>query len=319
MSDYTNINSHDHLADEEISAFVDGALDADESDRVVERRAGEHMAGCPQCSARRVELARAAGMVRAASIPPVDELTRQRMIDQALRSFGTAGVERRSGRWFAHPATAAVAAAAAAVFIAVGVISFDRPENRDSVAKSGSANEALATEAPMGQFLGDIGEVGEPDQLRAAIAGVATGAEGLSATVASPTSTITEFKGTSPTDKDGVQPLGAPSSYSEAEAGKRLKEPSADADAAAKTDADRDAARHCAQVTQLSIDTAGDLIGDGSNAQFSSELTFSAVGTSKGAAVVILVYTTKEGGQQIFVVARGDCTILSFLGTPGSP
>lgn len=298
-------DSHAHLSNEEISAFVDGAVDVgapntDEGDRIV-----QHLAGCAQCSERRVELARTAAIVRTISVEPLDELTRQRMIDQALRAFETTGMGRGVGRWFAHPATVAIAAAAAAVFIAVGVISFDRPGDRSSKAK----NDAASANASVGQFLGDIGEIGEPEQLRSAIANTATEAGALAAM----TDSSAEPNGSSATPDNGASPFAtphaaAPTSSDNAEARSRIAGPA--------DDADRDAARRCAHVTQLSIDTADDLIGDESDAEFSSELTFSAVGTHKGAAVVILVYTTKSGGQQIFVVAREDCTILSFLGTP---
>ena len=187
---------------------------------------------------------------------------------------------RRSGQWFGHPATAAIAAVAAAVFVVVGFISFDRPGDSGSGAKSAGDSLAVAEAAAQGHFLGDIGEIGDPKRLRSAIAEAATG-DGAA------------------TDSAELAP----------ESGGNSSLPS--------TDSDREAVGHCAQVTQLSLDAAADK--DGSEGGFTSTLTFSAVGKYKNAPAVILVYTTKSGGQQVFVVARNTCTILTFQGTPGSP
>ncbi len=301
-----NTGAPTHSSDEELSAFVDGALDADGNDRVV-----AHVASCAQCSQRRVELTRTAGLVRSATVDPVDEPTRQRLIDQAMGASEAMPASRRSGRWFGHPATAAVAAVAAAVFVVVGFISFDRPRDGGSDAKSADDSLAAAQAAAQGHFLGDIGEIGDPKRLRSAIADAATGedqATGEMELGEEPAGGSTSLAGS-------ATPFAAPASElpaaseapSDAQPDRRSDN--------APTDSDREAVGHCAQVTQLSLDATVDK-GEGA---FRSTLTFSAVGTYQNAAAVILVYTTPSGGQQIFVVARDDCTILSFQGSRAAP
>lgn len=303
-----NAGARAHPSDEELSAFVDGVLAREDSRRVV-----EHVEGCAPCSRRRVELARAAGLLRSATVDPVDVMTRRRLIDHALEASeplaeATPGPSR-FGQWFGHPATAAVAAVAAAVFVVIGFISFDRPGDGGSDSKGAKDSLAAAQAAAEGHFLGNIGEIGDPKRLRSAIADAATG----ESQAANEAELGEQREGvTSPAAGDAA-PLTSPASELPAESNGDAE--SKRQDDSSTTQSDREAVGRCAQTTQLSLDSTVDE-GEGA---FKSTLTFSAVGAYQGSAAVILVYTTPSGGQQIFVVARDDCTILSFQGSPATP
>ncbi len=174
------------LTDEAVSAELDGELDAFAADLGLPaaevRRRLEKWSGF---DARRSALGAARTSIRAGAPPALDDLSRRRLLAGARPpgSFDTTIPERhRRGRarWVAL-------SAAAAVLIAVGV-------GAAMALRSGggsSSHTAASTPAAAVGYVGDLGDVTDPDTLRVAVADHLEARGGATAGATGPATTTT--------------------------------------------------------------------------------------------------------------------------------
>jgi len=148
-----------HLDDEILSALLDGdAGDGGDSD------VAAHLRACDRCSGRQRELAAARAALAGAPVEPVDELTRRRLMANALAAAPAVGRSRWASR---HPALIG-SAAAVVLAVLVGI-----PFVVGDDGKSGDADTSLAAPAPPGAtqesataYLGDLGDLSDRESLR---------------------------------------------------------------------------------------------------------------------------------------------------------
>jgi hypothetical protein len=152
--------------DEALSTLLDGELGAFAADHgLTEAEARERLEHWPEYTARLAALERGRAEV-AAPVPPLDDLTRRRLVRNALPAAdGIAATSNRSGwSWLR------ISAAAAAVLIVLAGLGA-RPTplgtGSDNSAKSSGVGSAAA-EVPRGD-LGNIGDVTDPAAIRALV------------------------------------------------------------------------------------------------------------------------------------------------------
>jgi hypothetical protein len=148
--------------DEALSAFLDGELSAFASEHgTTAADARDRLEQWPGFAARVAELEQARAALRA-PVPPLDELTRRRLVRSALPAApGAAPGGRRSGRsWLT------IAAAAMAVVVVVGLGAALVTRSGDGGETRASKSAGTAPEARRGD-LGDVGDVTDPATLRA--------------------------------------------------------------------------------------------------------------------------------------------------------
>lgn len=171
----------DHLDDEVLSALLDGDAAGDPADAAV-LDAAAHVRACDRCTGRQAELAGVRTALAGASVEPVDELTRRRLVAAAL----TAGAGEQAGResvalpsgrsrWLArHPALIGSAAAVVlGLLVGVPFVIDGEPSGEKSTTLAAGAPEA--SQALAGPFLGDLGELSDRETLRQRLASRRTG------------------------------------------------------------------------------------------------------------------------------------------------
>jgi hypothetical protein len=264
-----------HLDDDALSAAVDGVLDAAPGEAV-------HLASCPACQARRDLLAAARAALLAAPVEAPDELTRRRLLSQAIEAAGRGGKEQPRP-WYLRPAVG-VAAALVAMLAAVPLLLDRRDGGRDLSATAANRESA----AP---YLGDLGDVSDPATMQAALSGMAAGGSTPAAdSAAERTAALQQDSQASkaaPPAAATPAPVSAPSAPTAEPFAARNQAPSG---------LDPGAAQRCATTV-----TAKEAKG--------SRLVATATGTYQGRPAVV-VAVERSGRRTAFVMA-GDCHILT--------
>jgi hypothetical protein len=151
--------------DEAVSALLDGDLGAFATDHgLAEADARARLDAWPGLEERRAALAGAAAAI-AAPEPALDDLTRRRLVRDAVDARATPAGERRSRRWTAIGAVAAGLLAVVGVGLALNASSDGGGSSNDAASSAGSVAPDLR---------GDIGYVGDlsgPDALRDVLTG----------------------------------------------------------------------------------------------------------------------------------------------------
>jgi hypothetical protein len=151
-------------ADEALSAYLDGELDAFARDHgLTEAAARAELEAWPELTSRLAAFERARAAAQA-PVPPLDDVTRRRLVNHAVDELPAPyGPARRSRRW---PAIAAIAAAGFLFLAGIGAVvsafSGDGSSSRDSASKAASS----ATAALHGD-VGDLGDVTSASALHA--------------------------------------------------------------------------------------------------------------------------------------------------------
>ena len=156
----------DHLDDETLSALLDGHA-ADRPD------AAAHLGACDRCAGRQAELGAAGAALAAATVEPLDELTRRRLVAGSLQAVEETPASLARSRWAQrHPALIG-SAAAVLLAVLVGV-----PFVVGNGGGSQHADTSLAAQAPnaareesASPFLGDLGDLTDRDRLRLRLSG----------------------------------------------------------------------------------------------------------------------------------------------------
>ena len=277
-----------HLDDDALSASLDGTL---------EDGAGRsHLDGCAVCSARRDQLEAARTALASASVEPVDELTRRRLVAAALDA---AGLVSRRPAWYQRPALAGgVAAAILALLVAVPFVTGDR----QSADHAGSDTAAL--ELAGGEFLGDLGDLSDPAALRERFgaqrslafsnetqaSGGANSAPGAATKSAPPQAPVA---GTPAVEAHSPSPQ--PASDSAAESSPQL-------DATAGGEADR------AGLDRTVADACARTLAEGPAR--GANLLAVATGTYQGSPAVVAVFADGDA-TTAYVAARDGCKLLT--------
>jgi hypothetical protein len=180
----------DHLADEILSALLDG----DPAQAGPEVAA--HIAACDRCGERRAELAAARAALAGSPVEPLDELTRRRLMSAALRaaadgapSTGRSRPGASGGSRWARRHPAFVGSAAAVVLAVLVGVPFVVGHGGSQVERtlSAAAPAPDAAHQPGGAFYGDLGDLSDHDRLRLRLSGTpATGDTGFSSPPAEP-------------------------------------------------------------------------------------------------------------------------------------
>ena len=174
-------------ADEALSAYIDGELDAFAHDHgLTEADARAELEAWPELASRLAafERARAATQTLAS---PLDDVTLRRLVNNALDELPAPyAPARRSRRW---PAIAAVAAAGllflAGIGAAISAFSGDGSSSRDSASKAASS-----TAAALHGDVGDLGDVTSASALHALLDRHETGGTRGDALPAAPSESI---------------------------------------------------------------------------------------------------------------------------------
>ncbi len=285
----------DHAGDELLSAHLDDAVEGEE--RVALE---EHLDACGPCQARRARLGAHASDLH---VEPLDDLTRRRLVGNALAAFDDRVVapRRRPPAWWQSPRL--LAAAMVALLLAVGLTTVlsRGDDNADSVAATAPGGDASAI--PDDVVIGDIGTFDDPATLRNYLgtelhAATGGGAAGMSAD----SSDSDDTSGTAEEDADDLDGSDAPATESPPQveaaptAGGRSLQLAPDPDA--RGDAER-----CLAALGDAMPT-------------DAEITLVATGTFQDRPAVALVFEA-DGRFAAFVAARDDCTILAFQSFPG--
>jgi len=148
--------------DEALSALLDGELDAFAADHeIAEAEARERLESWSDFEPRRAALERARGAVQAPT-PPLDDLTRRRLVRTASSELpGSAATAPSDRRAWAR--IAAVAAAGLVVFAGIGLAV---SVMNDDDASMSSGDSAATSAAPLRGDVGDLGDVTSPEALR---------------------------------------------------------------------------------------------------------------------------------------------------------
>ncbi len=170
----------------------------------------DQLAAMPDFAARRAALEQARAAVRA-PVPPLDDVTRRRLVGTATDAAPKpAASAPRSRRW-----VAVTAIAAAALLVVAGIAVAVSSMSNDS--SSSSSESASSATAPLHGDVGDLGDVTSPAALRALLDRRAAG----DTTTTVPASAKSQFAGGgSASDAQNVAP--APSATSTAACARRL-------------------------------------------------------------------------------------------------
>ncbi|MCU1457095.1 MAG: hypothetical protein JWL73_1187 [Actinomycetia bacterium] len=158
------------ITDEAISAHVDGELAAFAADLGLDvADVTRRLEDWPGFETRRAELEASRAAIGALPAPELDELTRQRMLTAATRA-GSMPPARATGR--ARPRSRVATrwtaiSAAAAILVVGGAFVVLRGDHGDHPRRAVDA--AAAAPAPLG-YVGDLGDVTDPNALRAELA-----------------------------------------------------------------------------------------------------------------------------------------------------
>lgn len=144
-----------HLSDEQLSDVIDAGLDRRDFPGANSAEHDDHLASCPDCRGRVADLAEARNRLR--EPPPLDELTRQRLISKALH----VGASSPPRRW---AVLVGVAAALAALLGTPLLIGGGGEDNQVALRQSASGEAAIG-----GRFLGDLGALGDEASLLAVL------------------------------------------------------------------------------------------------------------------------------------------------------
>lgn len=268
-----------HLDDEALSAALD-----DDMEPVAEA----HLAACAVCSRRRDQLAVARSAIATATVEPLDELTRHRLMSRALTE---AGAKPTSQRW-SHR-TVLVGSIAAALIAALAAV----PLLAD-LGGNGGGDEATSLAAlPAGQFVGDLGDVSDPAVVRARLLGTeeAAGAAAEAPAAAAPPAAPKAAAPTPTADATRTAPAPAdPEAF--ADDAQRLESGEHRQDLNSPSGDDRAVADKC--VERL-VD------GPAKNAR----LVAVGLGTYRGTPVVVAAFTKGEQ-TTAYVAARDGCRVL---------
>ena len=308
----------DHLADEILSALLDGDAAADANAPAVE--AAAHVRACDRCAGRQGELAAARAALAEAPVEPVDELTRRRLMAAALGAAGEAPAgdgtvlpARARSRWASRHTALIGSAAAVVLALLVGV-----PFVVGDDSKSGDADTTLAAQAPPGAseesasaYLGDLGDLSDREHLRVRLTsgqpsdtyaytpmepGASPAAGALSpAPVASPAPLSGGLAST--TTAAGKRSSGGSGSSAE----KAASAPAADA-ATTNAQATDDAASRDRADTDACVASLLDGPARG------GRLTASGTGTFENRPAIVAVFDL-SGGQVAFVADRDGCVV----------
>ena len=174
--------------DEAVSALLDGELDAFAREHgTTEADALEQLTTWPAFDARRHELEAARAAVTT-PLPPLDDVTRKRLVRNAVEAGPSAPADapaRRAAPWRVIGAVAASVIILVGIGLAVATSGDDGTTSQDS-ASSGSASSALRGE------VGDLGDVTSPDALRALLDGGRDRAETSSGAGGTPAPSVAE-------------------------------------------------------------------------------------------------------------------------------
>ncbi len=270
------------ITDEAVSALLDGELEAFATDVGLEpNEIRQRLDDWPGFDARRAELESARDSLRSGILPAtLDELTRHRLLAAAAASTATPIVppvgprqsSPRRGRWLAL-----TAAAAAAVVVAVGV-GAAVVSTRDG----GSDSKSAATSARAVGYVGDLGDVTDPNTLRDEVGARLGGGVGAAA---SPQTTTTTPAASTPqlaTDEGraaGISSASTPSS------------PPGDSVAGTKADAERCAATIVTQAAP------------------GSSVLLTATGVYRGQPAAIV--TIERGTRAVtFIASLASCEVV---------
>jgi hypothetical protein len=269
----------DHLDDGMLSALLDGEA-GDASD------AAAHLGACDRCAARQTELAGARTALAGAPVEPLDELTRRRLVSAALPAARRRWAQR-------HPA---LVGSAAAVLLAVLVgVPFALDHGGSDAGQSlTAAGPEAARNSAAGPFLGDLGDLGDRDQLRLRLGGAGEGSVGATPPAEPGPSPASGAPAPAAPVTAAPVPAAAPVGATKS-AG-----PAADTYASSEptTTADRDRA---------DVDTCVAALLDGPAR--GGRLSRSGVGTYRGRPAVISAFEL-SGGTVAFVTDRSGCAVL---------
>lgn len=289
----------DHAADELLSAHLDDTVEGEE--RVALE---EHLDACDRCRDRR---ARLGGHASDLGVEPVDDVTRRRLVGNALDAFDDRVMvaRRPPPTWWRSPRLAA--AAVVTLLVAIGlttVLAGGGDDRADSVASRAQSGDASAV--PGDVVVGHIGAFDDPAALRSYLGIEAerlaegSGGAALSSGGGADDSATDSAGGGSadadeaPADDGTVAPESAPE---DVEAHATVSRAPAE-DPAARADAER-----C-------LGALGDAMPT------DAEIVLVATGTFRDHRAVALVFEADERFAA-FVAARADCTILAFQSFPG--
>lgn len=283
----------DHAGDELLSAHLDDAVEGEE--RVALE---EHLDTCDPCQARLARLGAHASDLR---VEPLDDVTRRRLVGNALEAFDDRVVapRRRPPTWWQSPRL--LAAAMVALLLAIGlttVLSRGGDDTADSAASRAQSGDASAI--PDDVVIGDIGTFDDPATLRNYLgaelhAATGGGTGGLNAE-------SSDSDDTSGTAEDGTDQLAG-----------------GDAPAESPQEAAPTAGGRSLQLApdpDARVDAARCLGALGDAMPTDAEITLVATGTFQDRPAVALVFEA-DGRFAAFVAARDDCTILAFQSFPG--
>lgn len=267
-----------HLDDDLLSASVDGQAGA---------AAGDHLAGCAACAARRDRLAEARATLRAAPVEALDEVTRRRLL--AAATSGSAVPVERWRRWHRRPILAGgVAAVLLAVLAAVPFLTGD--DSTDTTAAT------AALELAGGEFLGDLGELSDPSVLAARLGRRSTLALPEATSEAGDTARASEAAPAAPAPASG--PPDEVSGEFSATSGAAAEPMREDSGArAAPGDSDRMVADACARSLASGKARGGALVAV-------------ATGTYRGEPAVVAVFDGADG-RVAYVASPEGCRLLT--------
>jgi hypothetical protein len=153
--------------DEAVSARLDGELAAFAADHgTTEADARARLEAWSGFDDRRAELAAARATV-ATPVPPLDEITRRRLVRNASDARSVAAAGRRGAR-----AWKIVGAAAAALVVVVGIgLAINAAGDNDGGSSDSASSSAGSVATDLRGNLGDVGDLSGPEALRALLAG----------------------------------------------------------------------------------------------------------------------------------------------------
>ncbi|HEY4410437.1 MAG TPA: hypothetical protein VGO87_11185 [Acidimicrobiia bacterium] len=306
----------DHLNDETLSALLDGDPTAAAPD------VGAHLGACDRCAGRQAELAGARAALAAAPVEPLDELSRRRLLAAAVKA---APPQRRWAQ--RHPA---LIGSAAAVILAVLVgVPFVVNHGGSSAGKTLSA---AAPEAA-GDYLGDLGDLTDRDQLRLRLSGAAdnslqrdfaTSAPGEPAPSPAAGATPSAAPVAAPVPSGGAGLAGAPAAAPGGGAtpsttlgpqgrvggstgAAKAAGPAADSPYSSSQPYSSEQQSATADRDRADVDTCVAALLNGPAK--GGRLTRSGVGTWRGRPAVVAAFEL-NGGTVAFVTARSGCAVL---------
>ena len=292
-----SLPSSSHLDDETLSGAIDG---------VVDEAGTVHLSACAECTRRRDELSRARAALAGASVEPLDELTRRRLVAAAVAARGTPA---RSRPWYARPALAGAAAAAVlVVLVAVPMLS-----GRDDANLAATAESDLAT----GTYLGDLGDLSDPALLRQRLLGLAAGEEAATMAAEAPEAHLAEDSSggaSAGMPVPGAAPAPAapvPDAFRDVPAGAVSSPPAAPEalDATSGPVERRDGAEKSAVLDRAVTEQCTTALAGGPAR--GATLVAVAGGTYEGTPAVVAAFAADDGTSTAYIAARDDCRLLT--------